>query len=87
MVDLIYHEAHRTMMKLHNIVILTTFNADMFQGYQILFIKARGDDIIIHKPTKYKIINITIINTNYKNPLVFYSLIVDFESEQTAAVK
>ena len=31
-VDLRYHEAHRTMMKLHNIVILTTFNADMFQG-------------------------------------------------------
>ena len=51
-VDLRYHEAHRTMMKLHNIVILTTFNADMFQGYQILFIKAWGDDIIIHKPTK-----------------------------------
>ena len=56
MVDLRSHEAHRTMMKLHNIVILTTFTADMFQGYQILFIKARGDDIIIHKPTKYKII-------------------------------
>ena len=63
---MLYHEAHRTMMKLHNNVILTSFNADMFQGYQILFIKARGDDIIIHKPTKYKIVNITIINTNYK---------------------
>ena len=59
MVDLRYHEAHRTMMKLHNIGLLITFNADMFQGYQILFIKARGDDIIIYKPTKYKIINIT----------------------------
>ena len=58
-VDLRYHEAHRTMMKLLNIVILTTFIADMFQGYQNLFFKARGDDIIIHKPTKYKIINIT----------------------------
>ena len=33
-------------MKLHNIVILTTYTADMFQGYRILFIKARGDDII-----------------------------------------
>ena len=59
MVDLRYHEAHRTMMKLDNIVILTTFTADMFQGYQILFFKALGDDIIIHKPTKYKIINAT----------------------------
>ena len=58
-------------MKLQNIVILTTFNADMFQGCQILFIKARGDDIIINKATECKIINITIINTNYKNPLVF----------------
>ena len=54
------------LMKLHNIVILTTFTANMFQGYQILFFKALGDDIIVHKPTKYKIINITIINTNYK---------------------
>ena len=34
-------------MKLHNIVILTTFNADMFQGYQILFFKALVDDIIV----------------------------------------
>ena len=75
MVDLRYHYA------------LITFNADMFQGCQIFFINALGDDIIIHKPTKSEIINITIINTNYKNPLVFYSLIVDFESEQTAAVK
>ena len=32
-VDFRYHEAHRTMMKLHNIVVLTTFTADMFQGY------------------------------------------------------
>ena len=32
------------------------------QGYQILFFKAQGDDILIHKPTKYKIINITIPN-------------------------
>ena len=48
------YEAHRTKMKLPNIVILTTFNADMFQGYQILLIKARGDDIIIHKPTKFE---------------------------------
>ena len=47
------------MMKLQNIVILTISNADMLQGYQILFFKAQGDDIIIHKPTKYKIINIT----------------------------
>ena len=75
------------MMKLHNIVILTTSIADMFQGYQILFIKAPGDDIIIQKPTKYKIINITIKKENYKNSMVFYLLIVDFESEQTAAIK
>ena len=31
-VDLRYHEAHRTMMKLHNIVVSMTFNVDMFQG-------------------------------------------------------
>ena len=68
-------------------VVLTTFNADMFQRQQILFINARSDAIFIHKPTKYKIINITIINTNYKSPMVLYSLIVDFESEQTATVK
>ena len=75
------------MMKLHNIVRLMTFNADMYQGKQILFIIARGDGIIIHKPIKYKIINITMINKYYKNPLVFYLLIVDFESEQIAAVE
>ena len=36
-VDLRYHEAHRTMMKLHNIVILTTFKADMFLNSEFPF--------------------------------------------------
>ena len=35
---LLFHEAQMTMMKLHNIVLLVTLNADMFQGKQIVFI-------------------------------------------------
>ena len=37
-----YHEAHRTMTKLHNIVIWPTFNAVMFQGYQIFFFQYKN---------------------------------------------
>ena len=41
----VVREAHRTMIKLHNIVVLTIFTPDMFQAYRMLFINGRGDDI------------------------------------------